>query len=305
MGGKQKLISLTAAVAVAGGALALMQAQRPARSRTDAEAPKRAETVATAPAAPAPAAPAPAASALVRSAAPAKAAPAAVLAKRTSPRRGEEERASARPMPLEERMREAKEAAARGGSGGGEGDRDRFEQWFYGQRSYPAKTLPANARAKAIAQAHGKGKTAARLGPLPSWSPLGPSTIPDGQTDDAVGPLNAVSGRVSAIAADPSDANVVYVGGAQGGVWKTTNATSASPTFTPLTDDQPSLAVGDIAVDPVNPQILYVGTGEGNGGCDSYYGRGILRSTDGGATWTNFGAATFTGNSTQHLRLLK
>src|SRR5205085_10645615 len=114
-------------------------------------------------------------------------------------------------------------------------DRDRFEQWFYGQRAFPAKTLPANARAKAIAQAHGKGKSSAPHGSLPTWSPLGPSTIPAGQTDDAVGPLNNVSGRVSAIAAAPTDANVVYVGGAQGGVWKSTDG---GATFAPKTDHE-------------------------------------------------------------------
>src|SRR5262249_48375637 len=96
----------------------------------------------------------------------------------------------------------------------------------------------------------------------------------------------AVSGRVSAIAVDPTNPNVVYCGGAQGGVWKTTNALAASPTWTPITDSQASLATGDIQIDPLDHNLIYVGTGEANGSCDSYYGQGILRSTDGGATWT-------------------
>src|SRR6185312_12340566 len=57
--------------------------------------------------------------------------------------------------------------------------------------------------------------------------------------------------------------------------------------WTPLTDNQPSLAVGSIVLDPQNPQIVYVGTGEENFGSDSYYGVGILKSTNGGATWSN------------------
>src|SRR5262249_17711076 len=96
--------------------------------------------------------------------------------------------------------------------------------------------------------------------------------------------------RVNAIAADPSNANIVYVGGAQGGVWKTMNARSADPHWEPLTDQEASLAVGAIAVDPVDPDIVYVGTGEANRSCDSYYGQGILRSSDGGKHWTLLGS---------------
>lgn len=215
---------------------------------------------------------------------------------------------------------------------------DRWAEWFYGQRAYPAKTLPPNAMGKAYnaALAHNKKKgssgtsgssavvrygagtnPAVRNGaigfsaPLPTWTALGPSQIPAGQTDmncftsgpsfDCPNfPRTTVAGRVSAVAVDPTNSDVVYVGGAQGGVWKTTNATSGSPTWTPLTDDQPSLAVGTIAIDPANTQIIYVGTGEANGSCDSYYGQGILRSTDGGATWTQLAGNTggpFAGQS--------
>ncbi|HXI28702.1 MAG TPA: hypothetical protein VNG89_09770, partial [Vicinamibacterales bacterium] len=98
------------------------------------------------------------------------------------------------------------------------------------------------------------------------------------------------SGRVNAIATDPSNPNVVYAAGAQGGVWKTRNARSASPHWEPLTDHEASLAVGAIAVDPVDPDIIYVGTGEANRSCDSYYGQGILRSDDGGKHWTLLGS---------------
>jgi hypothetical protein len=108
------------------------------------------------------------------------------------------------------------------------------------------------------------------------WTSIGPA------------PLNATggpfSGRVSAIAVDPTNSSVVYLGAADGGVWKTTDG---GLHWTPLTDSQPSLSVGAIALDPTNTSVVYVGTGEGNGSGDNYAGVGILKSTDGGQTWTN------------------
>ncbi|HEX6851445.1 MAG TPA: hypothetical protein VF139_08535 [Candidatus Polarisedimenticolaceae bacterium] len=118
------------------------------------------------------------------------------------------------------------------------------------------------------------------------WIPLGPSPI-------SAGPAS-FSGRVTALAAHPTQAGTVYAGGAQGGVWKTTDGGS---TWTPLTDTQDSLAIGALAIDPSNPQIVYAGTGEANGSCDAYYGVGILKSTDGGATWSKVGATPFANTS--------
>jgi hypothetical protein len=237
------------------------------------------------------------------------------------PDSGEPEDSGAICKPSIGRAREAMEATARTDV---KSEGDRWAEWFYGQRSYPADTIPTDAMGKAyksaiahnkkgngkngaaaIAAVPGSGAAATRdgivaLASLPSWSPLGPSQIPKGQTDITAGPRTTVSGRVAAIAVDPTNPDVVYVGGAQGGVWKSTNATSASPSWTALTDSQPSLAVGSIAIDPANTSIVYVGTGEANGSCDSYYGQGILRSTDGGATWTQLAGDTggpFAGQS--------
>jgi uncharacterized protein (TIGR03437 family) len=98
------------------------------------------------------------------------------------------------------------------------------------------------------------------------------------------------SGRVSAMVVDPRDRNTVYASGAQGGVWKTTDGGN---NWKPLTDDQPTLAIGSLALDPSNPDIIYAGTGEETfspasppafGG--AFYGMGVLKSTDRGATWT-------------------
>jgi hypothetical protein len=97
---------------------------------------------------------------------------------------------------------------------------------------------------------------------------------------------------------DPADAtgNTVLLGGAYGGLWKSTNAGSKSATpnlvtWQALIDDQPSLAVGAIALQPGNSNLILVGTGETNSSGDSYYGMGILRSTDGGTTWTQITSA--------------
>jgi len=220
----------------------------------------------------------------------------------------------ARPRILD-RIMEKMESTTRGELAN-EGDREgeAWNEWFFSQRKYPATTLPPDAIGKALRAAKrnnspGKGHATGMLAPhalaaTPSWIPLGPSQIPGGQTDTSNGlpprhnPFvgGTVSGRVSAIAVDPTDPNVVYCGGAQGGVWKTTNALAASPTWTPITDFEASLAIGDIAIDPVDHDIIYVGTGEANGSCDSYYGQGILRSTDGGATWTLFNGGGFFTN---------
>jgi subtilisin-like proprotein convertase family protein len=76
-------------------------------------------------------------------------------------------------------------------------------------------------------------------------------------------------------------------------VWKTTNGGDANPTWTPLTDAQASPFIGCVTLAPSNPNIIYVGTGEAELRAISFYGRGILKSTDAGATWTLLGSAQF------------
>jgi hypothetical protein len=103
---------------------------------------------------------------------------------------------------------------------------------------------------------------------------------------------NWVSGRATSVLIDPGDntGNTVLLGGAYGGLWKSTNAGSlssdpASVIWQALIDDQPTLAVGAVAVQPGHSNVILVGTGETNSSGDSYYGLGILRSADGGSTW--------------------
>lgn len=90
------------------------------------------------------------------------------------------------------------------------------------------------------------------------------------------------AGRVPALAFHPRDRNTLFVGTSAGGVWKSTNE---GESWVPLTDTECSLVTGSIAIDPVNPDIVYVGTGEQS---ESTQGCGVLRSTDGGATWTTY-----------------
>ncbi len=122
------------------------------------------------------------------------------------------------------------------------------------------------------------------------WLALGPAPLVSDQNY-----FGMVSGRATAIAIDPSDTtgSTVYAAGAYGGVWKSSNATAVPVTnvvWTPVTDQQASLANGAVSVKS-DGSIVLVGTGEPNNAIDSYYGVGILRSTDKGAHWTLVSAA--------------
>lgn len=99
-----------------------------------------------------------------------------------------------------------------------------------------------------------------------------------------------VSGRITGIAAHPTDANTIYIAAAGGGVWKTTDAGAS---WTALTDNQTTTAMGAIALAPSNPNVIYAGTGEANNSGDSLAGHGILISSDAGTTWTLTGSSQF------------
>ena len=138
-----------------------------------------------------------------------------------------------------------------------------------------------------------------RIAPGTVWTPLGPAPLASDATGLGVQDYGLVAGRATAVAIDPADVtgNTVYIGGAYGGVWKSVNAGTASAnpssvTWAPLTDDQPTLAIGAIAIQPQlsspdsTRSVILAGTGETNNSSDSYYGLGILRSDNAGNTWT-------------------
>src|SRR5215471_15437455 len=93
----------------------------------------------------------------------------------------------------------------------------------------------------------------------PPWVEQGPGPILNGQDEGLPGP-NPVAGAINAIV--PVTADIVFVGTVNGGVWKTSNATAATPTWTALTDTQlPALSINSLAVSPVTATTLFAGTG--------------------------------------------
>ncbi len=103
----------------------------------------------------------------------------------------------------------------------------------------------------------------------------------------SIGPA-LTSGRVIDLAVDSSDPRVWWVAAASGGVWKTENA---GTTWTPVFDDQASYSIGAIAIDPANPSVVWVGSGENNSQRSVSYGDGVYRTMDAGKTWKNLGLA--------------
>ena len=95
-----------------------------------------------------------------------------------------------------------------------------------------------------------------------------------------------MSGRIADIAVDQNNPSTWYTAVGSGGVWKTTNA---GTTWTPIFDDQPVYSIGDVTIAPSNSNIIWVGTGENNGGRHISFGDGVYKSLDGGQTWKNMG----------------
>ena len=128
--------------------------------------------------------------------------------------------------------------------------------------------------------------------PVPTWTAVGPAAV-------ATQGYGLISGRVTSLALDPADTggNSLYVGTTGGGVWKATNVATSNTgliSFTPLTDglealsgiQDASLSIGALTVQPQGTGVILAGTGDENNVLDSYYGGGILRSADGGETWS-------------------
>ncbi len=154
-----------------------------------------------------------------------------------------------------------------------------------------AAEMLAEARAQhemMVAQRDASSGATSLTGP---WQPVGPAQV-------MTSAFGAVTGRVSSIAVDPSDptGNTVYVGTTGGGIWKAVNGAgnASAVTFTPLTDtlsayagaDRASLSIGALTVQPGGTGVILAGTGDPNDATDSYYGSGILRSANGGLTWS-------------------
>jgi photosystem II stability/assembly factor-like uncharacterized protein len=111
------------------------------------------------------------------------------------------------------------------------------------------------------------------------------SAIFNGLKLRSIGPA-LMSGRISSIAISPNDKSNWFVAAASGGVWKTTNS---GTTWSPIFDGEGSYSIGCVMIDPNNPLVVWVGSGENNSQRSVGYGDGVYRSDDGGKSWKNMG----------------
>lgn len=150
------------------------------------------------------------------------------------------------------------------------------------------------------AMAHRDHMVAARLSDNPElmsgyWSFVGPKNL-DVPYNTYYG-VRPLSGRINAIAYHPTNASIIYVA-TMGGVWKTADA---GVTWTALTDKMPYLQASSIAIDPKNANNIYVGTGDFQG--LGPYTNGVMKSTDGGATWATYGLTMFPYSAISKIRV--
>ncbi|MCW8824594.1 MAG: T9SS type A sorting domain-containing protein [Ignavibacteriaceae bacterium] len=149
-------------------------------------------------------------------------------------------------------------------------------EWSYLKKTWPYLNADPQAYLDAIEQAHKLNKQTVE------------NRLSKGLTTTAwefAGPVN-VGGRVVDIEFNPSDPNIVYAGFSTGGVFKSTDMGN---NWFPVFDSLAVLTVGDIAIDPQNPDVVYIGTGEANGGHNNFPGGGVFKSTNAGSTWNYLG----------------
>jgi hypothetical protein len=145
------------------------------------------------------------------------------------------------------------------------------------------RKIPAGTPDGALARTSARSITA--LDPV-NFTPLGPTPLGTG---------NGVAGRTNVIVTHPTNPAIAWIGSDGGGIWKTTNCCSASTTWTIKTDipEIANSAIGDMTMDPNNPNVLYAGTGDLRFGSFSFGSNGVLKSVDGGENWTVKGADVF------------
>ena len=169
----------------------------------------------------------------------------------------------------------------------------RFE-WFYRQRSAPFDTISYFTLQKEFKKEKNKNKQNISAMDV-QWMPVGPKGVISYYPSQ----WGVISGRVRAIDIHPTNPNIVYIGAASGGIWKTTEG---GDSWESIADDLGSITFGAIAIDPSNPDIIFAGTGEVFYGLFpyTYYGTGLYKSTDAGVSWnkiTNeFGEYTHFGD---------
>ncbi len=146
----------------------------------------------------------------------------------------------------------------------------RFRVWCVSLLVLSLAHLLAASLARSPAQDNGSGIDPKALENL-QWRSIGPANM---------------GGRISDIEGVAGNPNIVYVASASGGLWKTTNG---GVTWRPIFERQNTLSIGDIAVDPRNPDVVWVGTGEANTRNSVSFGDGVYKTTDGGKSWQHLG----------------
>jgi photosystem II stability/assembly factor-like uncharacterized protein len=157
-----------------------------------------------------------------------------------------------------------------------------YMQFLSEMRAFPNKDIPPDKYFKAFEYSKNNLQEIDNGDSPTAWTSLGP---------------NNIGGRSLCIAINPADTSMLFMGSASGGIWKSTTGGLGATAWTYVETGYPSLAVSSIAIDSTNPNIIYIGTGECYGyqfsknGLDvrvtrGMYGIGILKTTDGGTTWT-------------------
>jgi len=145
-------------------------------------------------------------------------------------------------------------------------------EWYLAPRLLPDGGFPAGARWNAYLERLERGTPGKTAGlATANWTSIGP---------------NNIAGRMLDLAFDPNHANVIWAGAAAGGIWRSADGGSS---WTPMDDQLPTLSIGCVVTHPTNSNIIYIGTGEGSFNIDAVEGVGVLKSIDGGLTWSQTG----------------
>ncbi len=152
-------------------------------------------------------------------------------------------------------------------------DLEKPNDWFFMQRAFPYGEINNSVYQQSLKASKAMKEMLLSKDDTTQW--------------EFAGPVN-IGGRLTDVEMHPSDMQTIYAGAASGGVFKSVNT---GESWIPIFDDALSLSIGDIAIAPSDPQIIYVGTGEANcgGGSQTYDGVGIYKSSDGGNTWIHIG----------------
>ncbi|MFQ5649527.1 MAG: FlgD immunoglobulin-like domain containing protein [bacterium] len=148
----------------------------------------------------------------------------------------------------------------------------RPNDWFFRQRAFPYEDIPYQEFYSALQQSRSV-KARYRLAAAEQWQFAGPTNI---------------GGRITDVEMSPTSFDTLYVGAASGGIFRSADR---GQSWEPIFDQALSLSIGDLALDPGNPRVIYAGTGEPNagGGSLTYGGMGVYKSSDSGQTWTHLG----------------